>query len=229
MTTLDPDSLPVHTDRLYRAALALCGSRQDAEDLVQETFAKVLARRRVLRGTDEKAYLMKVLRNTFLTGRRTASRRPAPASITVEELQPPDLRLGERPEEAAEVRELLATIGTLSEDQRLALVAVELVGLSHREAAKAFGTREATIATRVFRARERLAKKLAGEATAKPAPRDGGAFARLGPAREPLSEVVREPGVDLPASPTRARGASTRDIAREGSAPERSLLQRGPT
>ena len=71
---LDPNHLGDHLDRLYRAAWALCGSREDAEDLVQETFARVLARPRVLRGDDELYYLMRVLKNTFLTGRRTASR-----------------------------------------------------------------------------------------------------------------------------------------------------------
>ena len=76
MRTLDPQSLSKHVDRLYRAAWALCGSREDAEDLVQETFARVLARPRVLSGDDELYYLMRVLRNTFLTSRRTASRRP---------------------------------------------------------------------------------------------------------------------------------------------------------
>src|SRR5437764_77215 len=74
--TLDPDRLGDHIDRLYRAAWGLCGSREDAEDLVQETFARVLSRPRVLRGDDELYYLMRVLRNTFLTSRRTAARRP---------------------------------------------------------------------------------------------------------------------------------------------------------
>jgi hypothetical protein len=37
MRTLDPQALSQHVDRLYRAAWALCGSREDAEDLVQET------------------------------------------------------------------------------------------------------------------------------------------------------------------------------------------------
>ena len=76
MPSLDPASLPQHTDRLFRAAWALTGSREDAQDLVQETFARVLARPRVLHGQDELAYLLRVLRNTFLTQRRTASRRP---------------------------------------------------------------------------------------------------------------------------------------------------------
>jgi len=69
MRTLDPKSLSQHIDRLYRAAWALCGSREDAEDLVQETFARVLSRERILRGDDELYYLMRVLRNTFLTSR----------------------------------------------------------------------------------------------------------------------------------------------------------------
>src|SRR6266571_4578910 len=69
---LDAGRLGDHIDRLYRAAWALCGSREDAEDLVQETFVRVLARPRVLRGEDELYYLMRVLRNTFLTGLRSA-------------------------------------------------------------------------------------------------------------------------------------------------------------
>ena len=83
---LDPETLPEHVDRLYRAAWALCGSPHDAEDLVQETFARVLARPRVLRSDDELAYLMGVLRNTFLSSRRTASRRPAVAA-RIEDLE----------------------------------------------------------------------------------------------------------------------------------------------
>ncbi|MBV9339179.1 MAG: hypothetical protein JO243_25095, partial [Solirubrobacterales bacterium] len=43
---LEPDRLPDHIDALYRAACALCGSRHEAEDLVQETFARVLKRPR---------------------------------------------------------------------------------------------------------------------------------------------------------------------------------------
>src|SRR5262250_98289 len=72
---LDPDRLGDHLDRLYRAAWALCGSREDAEDLVQETYARVLSRRRLLRNEDDLGYLLRALRNTFLTQKRTESRR----------------------------------------------------------------------------------------------------------------------------------------------------------
>jgi RNA polymerase sigma-70 factor, ECF subfamily len=47
--TLDSARLGDHLDRLYRAAWALSGSREDAEDLVQETYARVLARPRLVR------------------------------------------------------------------------------------------------------------------------------------------------------------------------------------
>ncbi len=118
---------------------------------------RVLARPRVLRGQDELAYLMQVLRNTFLTQRRTAARRPRTGNTTLDDVEAPDRRTGERPEEALAAREVLDTIAGLSENQRLALVAVDVLGLSYREAGAALGTREATIATRVFRAREQVA------------------------------------------------------------------------
>ena len=60
---LDPEDLGDHLDRLYRAAWALCGRREDAEDLVQETYARVLARPRWLRREDDFAYLLRALRN----------------------------------------------------------------------------------------------------------------------------------------------------------------------
>ena len=51
--SLDPRSLTQHVDGLYRAAWALCGSCEDAEDLVGETFARALSRPRGVRGEEE--------------------------------------------------------------------------------------------------------------------------------------------------------------------------------
>lgn len=59
---LDPARLGDHVDRLYRAALAMSRSRDEAEDLVQETFARVLQRPRFLRSEDDLGYLLRVLR-----------------------------------------------------------------------------------------------------------------------------------------------------------------------
>ena len=67
---LDPERLGDHLDRLYRAAWALSGPREDAEDLVQETYARVLARPRLLRNEDDLGYLLRALRNTFLNQKR---------------------------------------------------------------------------------------------------------------------------------------------------------------
>src|SRR3954467_13341398 len=75
---LDPQQASDHLDRLYRAAWALCGSREDAEDLVQETYARVLGRPRLLRSEDDLGYLLRTLRNTFLSAKRTESRRLRP-------------------------------------------------------------------------------------------------------------------------------------------------------
>jgi RNA polymerase sigma-70 factor (ECF subfamily) len=49
---LDPGTLAQHLDRLTRAALAMCGSRADAEDLVQEACLRVLAKPRVVHGSE---------------------------------------------------------------------------------------------------------------------------------------------------------------------------------
>jgi RNA polymerase sigma-70 factor (ECF subfamily) len=168
MRILDPQSLGKHVDRLYRAAWALCGSREDAEDLVQETFARVLSRPRALHGDDELYYLMRVLRNTFLTSRRTASRRPVTVA-TLDDVVAADPKPLGRPERALEIQELYATIAELPDDFRMALVAIDVLGLSYREAARALKVREATITTRLFRARKQVARKLADPEPA-PAP-----------------------------------------------------------
>lgn len=163
MHALDPQSLTRHINRLYRAAWALCGSKEDAEDLVQETFARVLSKPRMLRGDDELAYLMRVLRNTFFSSRRTASRRPR-TSASLEDVVAADLQPTSQPQSALEVQELYGAVAQLPNDFRLALVAVDILGLSYKEAAKALRTREATITTRLFRARRQVVKALGDEA-----------------------------------------------------------------
>ncbi|HEY4426776.1 MAG TPA: RNA polymerase sigma factor [Solirubrobacteraceae bacterium] len=173
MRLLDPQSLSRHVDRLYRAAWGLCGSREDAEDLVQETFARVLSRPRIIHGDDDVYYLMRVLRNTFLTSRRTAGRRPVTVA-TLEDVVTEDPRPIGRPEQALEVTEVYETIAALPEDFRMAIVAVDVLGLSYREAARALSVREATITTRLFRARKQVASRLTAEPSpARPKPLAG--------------------------------------------------------
>ncbi len=169
MKILRPDALGDHLDRLYRAAWALSGSREDAEDLVQETYARVLARPRLLRDDNELGYLLRVLRNTYFTQRRTASRRPH-TTTTLEQIHAADPRTETQPEQALAYREIYAAIAELPESFRLTLVAVDVIGLSYREAARSLGTREATITTRLHRARQRIALTLGVQgATGAPA------------------------------------------------------------
>jgi RNA polymerase sigma-70 factor (ECF subfamily) len=159
MKRLDPEVLGAHLGRLLRTASALCGSRESAEDLVQETVAKVLSRPRLLRGDDELAYLIQALRNTFLASKRTAARRPRVVT-TLEELDMADRRTAACTEEAVIAAQVLPAIARLPESFRLALVAVDIAGLSYREAARVLGAPEATITTRLYRARGRVAREL---------------------------------------------------------------------
>ena len=159
MKRLDPEELGLHLAHMSRAARALCGSRESAEDLVQETVATVLSRPRLLRNEDERAYLMQALRNTFLSSRRTAERRPRVVA-TLEELDTADRRTAACPEEAVIAAQVFPAISRLPESFRLTLVAVDIAGLSYREAARALGASEATITTRLYRARQRVAREL---------------------------------------------------------------------
>jgi RNA polymerase sigma-70 factor, ECF subfamily len=155
---LDPERLGDHLDRLYRAAWALCGSREDAEDLVQETYARVLRRPRMLRRDEDLAYLLRVLRNTFLNRLRTQSRRPRTAPLP-ESREFVDERASTQPERAAEAHEVYEAIAELPDDYRDVLVAVDVVGLSYKEAAAALRTREGTVMSRLYRARQQIARR----------------------------------------------------------------------
>ncbi|MGI8411043.1 MAG: RNA polymerase sigma factor [Solirubrobacteraceae bacterium] len=163
---LDPERLGDHLDRLYCAAWGLCGSREDAEDLVQDTYARVLKRPRLLRNDDDLGYLLRALRNTHFSARRAAGRRlrPDPLPDDLDSLEDHSV-VG--PQDALDARldsgELYALIARLPDGFKEALVAVDLLGLSYGEAARALRVREATITTRLYRARQRLARALDGK------------------------------------------------------------------
>jgi len=155
---LDPGTLGDHLDRLYRAAWALCGRREDAEDLVQDTYLRVLARPRFLRSDDDLAYLLRVMRNTFVSQRR---KRTLPvAELEGHELeQLPDSSRG-APEEALEAQLVFRAIAQLPLDFREAIAWVDVAGLSYRDAARALRVREGTLTSRLFRARQQVARAL---------------------------------------------------------------------
>ncbi|HKN92832.1 MAG TPA: RNA polymerase sigma factor [Thermoleophilaceae bacterium] len=159
MRELDPNRLGDHLDRLYRAAWALTGSREEAEDLVQDTFAKILARPRFLRGEEDLWYLLRTLKNVFLSQRRTLAARSTSVELD-EEISPIEAPSSVQPEQAVETRQVYAAISELPDGLREALIAIDIVGLSYEEAAKSLKVRQGTITSRLFRARARVAKAL---------------------------------------------------------------------
>jgi RNA polymerase sigma-70 factor (ECF subfamily) len=156
---LDPTSLGDHIDRLYRAGWALCGSREEAEDLVQETYARVLAKPRFVHGEDDIGYLLGVLRNTFLNMKRTESRRPRTAELP-EGVDFVEERTSTRPDAALEAKEVYAAIAALPPDFRDVVVAVDVAGLAYDEAAKALRIPQGTVMSRLYRGRQQVARQL---------------------------------------------------------------------
>ena len=157
---LDPESLGSHVARLYRAAYGLTGSRQDAEDLVQDTFERVLRRPRFLRRDEDLVYLLRVLRNTWISslrGKREVA--TAAAGDEIDQVEAPHDPIAQAIEGAAVYEALQA----LTQPLREALVAVDVMGLSYREAARALGTREGTIMSRLHRGRGQIAARLEGQ------------------------------------------------------------------
>jgi RNA polymerase sigma-70 factor, ECF subfamily len=157
---LDPDRLGDYIDPMYRAAWALCGSRHDAEDLVQETFLNVLKRPRFVRDGNEIGYLIRALRNTYSSRYRSAARKPAERRLFEED--DPGVPYSD---DDITARELMEAVASVPQPYREAVIAVDLVGLSYREAARSLHTREATITSRLHRGRQHIARVLT-EATA---------------------------------------------------------------
>jgi RNA polymerase sigma-70 factor (ECF subfamily) len=122
----------------------------------------VLRKPRLLRSDDDIGYLLRVLRNTHFSQQRSEQRRPQLAPLP-DQLDNIEDSAAAAPHEHLEAAELYAAISQLPEGFRDALVAIDLVGLSYREAARALKVREATIATRLHRARQRVARTLVSD------------------------------------------------------------------
>src|SRR3954466_13685636 len=125
-TLLNPEIAAEHRSRLLDVALSLCGSRPEAEDLVQETYARVLAKPRPLRDGAVLPYLVRALRNVAKDHWRTEQRRPH----VIGELDPedPPLRQDRDPEPDVIAAEVYTSVDPLPLEFRKVVAAVDMLG-----------------------------------------------------------------------------------------------------
>jgi RNA polymerase sigma-70 factor (ECF subfamily) len=160
---LDAAALPGHVDRLYRAAVALCGNAVDAQDLVQEVCLRALAKPRVIRGADDLPYLMQMLRNVFYNQCRSqAVRRTTP--VEPETLTTVSAGRRHDPELGLLVREVHQAIAALPPHYRDVVVAVDVLGLAYADAAEALGIAVGTVMSRLHRGRAGVARAVGEQA-----------------------------------------------------------------
>jgi len=159
-----------HLDALHRLARHLARSPADAEDLVQETYARAFrGAGGFTPGTQLRAWLFRILRNAFLDQRRREGRLPVEPAAGEAAIDRPDpaaadglLRGDAELERLRRVvgEEIEAALGTLTEDSRT-VVLLDLEGLSEVEIAEVMGCAPGTVKSRLFRARATLRERLA--------------------------------------------------------------------
>lgn len=150
-----------HAD-MYRYAWWLCGDRELAQDLVQDTMLRAWRALDSLRDEGAaKQWLITILRRELARHYERAK----PPGIELEKVPIADESPG--PEDDAEARVLRRQMAALDEEYREPLVMQVLMGFSVRDIAAVMDLKEATVLTRLFRARRKLAEALAEPATAR--------------------------------------------------------------
>ena len=162
----EADALP-YLDQLYGTALRMTRSPADAEDLVQDTYAKAFAAfRSYEQGTNLRAWLFRILRNTFINNYRKAQRQPSSGPseeltdgqlLDLEQRNSGGVRSAEN--EALERLgddEIAAAMATIPEDFRTAVYLADVEGFSYKEIADIMETPVGTVMSRVHRGRKAL-------------------------------------------------------------------------
>jgi RNA polymerase sigma-70 factor (ECF subfamily) len=147
-----------HVDGLYRLARYLTGRDADAEDLVQETYARAVAGATGFTpGTNLKAWLFRILRNTFISMARRRRSSPEVSGLDVTEIAASQSELEHLRKIVGE--EIEAALMSLSEDART-IVLLDLEELSEPEIAAVLECPVGTVKSRLARARAALRRRL---------------------------------------------------------------------
>lgn len=152
-----------HLDAAYNLARWICRDQYDAEDVVQEAYARAVSYYASYRGGDAKAWMLAIVRNaayTFL--RRSRSHESAEFDEELhsheQETTPDPEQIMLRKADGAALREALLT---LPGEFREVIVLRELEGLSYSQIAEVAGVPIGTVMSRLARARKRLQQQLA--------------------------------------------------------------------
>jgi RNA polymerase sigma-70 factor (ECF subfamily) len=155
-------------DALHRLARHLTGSDADAEDLVQDAYARAFgARAQFTAGTNLRAWLFRILRNAYIDASRRTQNSPVrgePSGADVFEGAEPKFEPLRGDRELDRLRSVVArdievALASLPVDAKM-IVLLDLEGLTEAELAEVFGCAEGTIKSRLHRARTFLRERL---------------------------------------------------------------------
>jgi len=147
--------------RLRRYARALTGDRGSADDLVQETLARAMSRRRLwLREKGTRPWLFTIMHNLFVNDVEKSARAPTLVAIGDDD---PRVAAHGHPETSLLLRDLDRALAGLPEEQREVVLLVGIEQLSYKDVARVLGIPAGTVMSRLSRGRERLRELLAGK------------------------------------------------------------------
>lgn len=150
-----------YASAVFRFAWGLTGDRSQAEDLVSETFVRLLTRAPNVEAQTALAYLLTITRNTFVSGLRSRKREvPLP-----DVLRAPEQDLAGRLDDQVRMQSVARALTLLPEGERAALLLRVDHELSYEDIAGALGISAGAAKVRVHRARMRLAMAVTPEGT----------------------------------------------------------------